>query len=245
MSDFTTRQHVAKSYPLTGPDDLVMMPPAVMEVATTQPATTEANLGFVLTVANLMLTALLITGMLIKGSAVQTALLIGGTYFAATTIAFVFVITGALTAMVNSWQRETTERLRVEAWRELGAMAIEWRLAVEETRQMELGGRRPAASVERVSPLTTYVAPVADGEAAQVEGVRFAMGLYDTRGRPDPKRLHADGRLKIRMIGSKRGSGSRDAGRWLLRAGIIRRVRGGYALDISRYPTRDSLRHYL
>jgi hypothetical protein len=47
------------------------------------------------------------------------------------------------------------------------------------------------------------------------------------------------------MIGSKRGSGSRDAGLWLLRERIIEKVPGGYRLNIRDYPTRDSLRHLL
>lgn len=227
-------------------DDVLPPPPIVEVQAQQQPATTETNLGFVLTAANLFVTAILIVGMLINGSHVQSAILVGGAYFALTTTAFVFVITGALTAMVNGWQQQTTERQRIDAWRELGEMAIDWRLAVEETRQMELMGRRGSAdSVQRVSPLNSYVAPFAEGEQAQIEGVRFAMGLYDTHGRPDPKRVHADGRLKIKMLGSKRGSGSREAGLWLLRTGIVRRVRGGYALDVSRFPHRDSLRHLL
>ena len=71
------------------------------------------------------------------------------------------------------------------------------------------------------------------------------MGLYDTHGRPDSKHVHGDGRLRGRMLGSKRGTGSREAGRWLLRSGIIQRVRGGYALDVIRFPSRDSLRHLL
>lgn len=64
------------------------------------------------------------------------------------------------------------------------------------------------------------------------------MSLYGTNGKPD-------GRLSGRMIGSKRGSGSRDAGRWLLKERIIERVSGGYRLNLRDYPNRDSLRHLL
>lgn len=222
-------------------------PPPIVEVQQSQPPSQERNLGFVLTAANLFVTAILIVGMLVNGSQVQSAIVVGGVYFALTTTAFVFVITGALTAMVNGWQQQRTERLRIQAYRELGEMALDWRLSVEETRQMELVGRRPpAGGVQRLSPLNgNFVAPYADGEQAQVEGVRFAMGLYKTDGRPDPQRVHPGGRLKIRMIGSKRGSGSREAGLWLLQAEIIQRVRGGYRLNVEQYPTRDSLRHLL
>lgn len=249
MNYYTPRQHAVRS--IVSPlDEVAPMPPpfpyATSVEVQSQPATVETNLGLVLTVANLAVTAILITGMLINGSQVQSAILVGGAYFAGTTTAFVFVITGALTAMLNGWQHEKTERQRIQAYRELGELAIEWRLAVEETRQMELEGRRPPTeAVQRISPLNSYVAPFADGEQAQVEGVHFAMTLYDTLGKPDPTRLHPDGRLRGRMIGSKRGSGSREAGRWLLREGIIKRVQGGYALQLDKYPTRDTLRHLL
>ena len=227
-------------------DEAIALPAPPIVEASSQVAV-ETNLGFVLTIANLLLTAILITGMLLNGSHVQRAIMVGGLYFAGTSIVLVFVLTGAMTAMVNAWQRERTERLRVLAYRELGEMALDWRLAVEETRQMELQGRsRPSAdAVQRLSPLNSYVAPYADGEKAQVEGVRFAMGLYDTLGRPDAKRVHPDGRLRGRMIGSKRGSGSREAGLWLLQVAIIRRVKGGYALNLARFPTRDSLHIFL
>lgn len=245
MQHDTARYAPVKTYVSTFDEVAPIPPPAIVEVQA-QPATVEHNLGFVLTIANLAVTAILITGMLVNGSQVQSAILVGGFYFATTTTAFVFVITGALTAMVNGWQRETTERLRVQAYRELGELALDWRLAVEETRQMELQGRRPPTEgVQRISPLNGYVAPFADGEQAQVEGVRFAMGLYNTLGRPDPKRVQEDGRLKIKMLGSKRGAGSREAGKWLLREGIIQRVQGGYALNVDSYPTRDTLRHLL
>lgn len=245
MSDYSiTTRKSAMQYP-TVIEEIAPLPPSIVEVQG-QTATVETNLGFVVTVANLAVTAILITGMLLNGSQVQSAIVTGGIYFATTTTAFVFVITGALTAMVNGWQREKTERLRIEAYRELGEMGIEWKLAVEETRQMELAGRRPpAGGAQRISPLNTYVPAIAAGDEAMTEGVRFAMGLYDTQGRPDAKRVYPDGRLRIRMIGSKRGSGSRDAGRWLLREGIIKRVQGGYALNLRSYPTRDTLRHYL
>jgi hypothetical protein len=148
--------------------------------------------------------------------------------------------------MYSRHERETTERIRIEAWREIAERAFEWKIAIEETRQLELAGRRtPTGDVHRVSPLNSFVPAIADGEEAQQEGIRFALGLFDTHGRPDAKKLHPDGRLAGRMIGSKRGSGSRDAGLWLLRERIIEKVPGGYRLNIRDYPTRDSLRHLL
>ncbi|MGP1666835.1 MAG: hypothetical protein ACTS5I_13170, partial [Rhodanobacter sp.] len=133
-----------------------------------------------------------------------------------TTGTFALVVTGTLTNIVNGWQRERTERLKVQAYRELGDLNFQWKIAVEETRQLELVGRRGAAHpAQRVSPLNSFVPAIADQEEAQTEGTRFAMSLYATNGLPSSKRVHADGRLRVKMCGSKRGAGSRDAGRWL------------------------------
>lgn len=241
MSEYNTKR---VQYPAVY-EEVAPLPPSVIEVQG-QGGSVETNLGFVLTVANLAITGIIIIAMIIDGTQAKNAIIVGSLYFALTTGTFALVVTGTLTNIVNGWQRERTERLKIEAWRELGAMHMDVKLAVEETRQLELMGRRGATEgVQRVSPLNSFVPAIADGEEAQEEGVRFAMGLYATSGKPDPKKLHPDGRLSGRMIGSKRGSGSREAGLWLLREGIIRRVRGGYALAVDKYPTRDSLRHYL
>lgn len=247
MPDHITRSAAARSYVSTFDELAPPMPPppSYIEVQS-KPATVETNHGFVVTIANLLITAIIITAMMLDGTQAKNAIITGSLYFAVTMGTFSLVITGTLSAIVNGWQREKTERQRVEAYRELGELAIEWRIAVEETRQIELQGRRPPVeSVQRLSPLNSYVPPFAEGEKAQVEGIRFAMSLYNTVGRPDPQRVHPDGRLRLKMIGSKRGSGSREAGIWLLRAGIIQRVKGGYRLDVNRFPTRDSLRSYL
>ena len=208
-------------------------------------STVEHGLGLVLTIANLLITGIIITALMLDGTQALSAIVVGSIYFAVTTILFTLLVTGSLTIILADLARERAEHHRIDAYQELGERAIEWRLAVEETRQIELLGRRGSTDPVPSTQVQNYVPPFADGERAQVEGVRFAMGLYGTDGRPDSSRVHSDGRLRLRMIGSKRGSGSPEAGKWLLRAGIIQRVRGGYALDVGKYPARDSLRHLL
>lgn len=243
MSEYSATKRVMQ-YPAVY-EEVAPLPPSVIEVQG-QAASVETNLGFVLTVANLAITGIIIIAMIIDGTQAKNAIVVGGIYFAVTTGTFALVVTGTLTSIVNGWQREKTERLKVEAWREIAEMGIGWKLAVEQTRQLELAGRRGSADpVQRVSPLNSFVPAIADGQEAQAEGVRFAMSLFDTRGNPDGKRLHPDGRLKVRMCGSKRGAGSRDAGRWLLKERIIERVPGGYRLNLAHFPNRDSLKHLL
>jgi hypothetical protein len=244
LSEYTTRSRVTQ-HPAVY-DDVVVLPPSATIEAANQPASVETNLGFVLTIANLALTGIIVIAMMIDGTQAKNAIVVGSLYFAITTGTFALVVTGTLTNIVNGWQRERTERLKVQAYRELGELNYGWKIAIEETRQLELAGRRPpTGGAQRISPLNSYVPAIEDGQEAQSEAVRFAMGLYATNGKPDPKKLHPDGRLAGRMLGSKRGAGSRDAGRWLLREGIIKRVRGGYALNIALFPNRDSLRHLL
>lgn len=124
-------------------------------------------------------------------------------------------------------------------------MTLEWRMMQE----IALSGRtEPAQATHRLSPLgdaANYVAPYQDGERAAVEGVRWAVGLYDARGYPDRRKVGADGRLAVKMIGSKRGGGSRESGLWLLRQGVIVRVRKGYALAVDRFPTVADVRRLL
>jgi hypothetical protein len=246
MSDNTPRSYAVKNYVSSAVDEFAPPPPYVETAQPQQTIVSDATIGTIVVSANLAVTILIIAFMLIEGTQAGSAVQRGILYFGLSTPIFLLIITGGLVAMINGWQHETTERRRIDAYERVMQTGFEWRLAVEETRQLELLGRRPReGDVQRVSPLNTFVPAIPSGEEAQAEGIRFAMSLYATNGTPDPKRLHPDGRLSGRMLGSKRGSGSRDAGLWLLREGIIKRVRGGYALDISRYPNRDSLRHLL
>lgn len=244
MTDYT-RKSVSMQYPAVI-DDVVILPPSPERLdAEPTPQNIQAGLLVVMS-ANLAVMVIVMGGLWAGGMEPLTIILSGIGYFTFTTPFYLALVTNVVTNMYSRHERETTERLKIEAWRELGAMHMDVKLAVEETRQLELVGRRPpTGGAQRISPLNTYVPAIAQGEEAQQEGVRFAMSLFDTRGNPDGKRLHPDGRLKIKMCGSKRGAGSRDAGRWLLKERIIERVAGGYRLNLRDYPHRDSLKHYL
>lgn len=229
-------------------DEAIPLPtPMVVEQpAQQQPSPAhDAIVGKTVTWANLGVTAIIIVAMLRDGSKVQTALIVGSCYFALATGLYVLTTSGTLTAIVNVWQSQRTERRRIDAYQELGVAMLEWRMMQEQA----LAERRPStASVHRLSPLgdsPNYVTPYLDGEQAAVEAVRFVTSLYDANGLPNRRKVHPDGRLAVRMPGSKRGGGSREAGLWLLRNGVIRRVERGYALDLLAYPTVDRVRRLL
>lgn len=253
-------------------DDVVTLPPPAPESASKNTAN-ETNLGFVVTAANLLVTAIIITAMLVDGQQAGRAILVGAAYFAITMTSFTILITGTLSTIVASVGREKTERLRIEAYRELGESAINWRIRVEDNRAMEIQAQALPRDIQRrlatleeeaierstnVDPLrtpSTYIAPYSNvSEAAhsdiapQVdttaqEAVAWLRALYDDTGEADRSKLQSDGRLKIRMLGSSRGPGSREAGLWLINKGVIRKVPGGFALNLKHYPTRESVRN--
>jgi len=257
-------------------------PPAQVEMQHVAPhPVIETNLGFVLTVANLLITAIIITAMMLDGTQAMSAIIAGSIYFAVTMTGFSLVVTGALSAIVASTAHERTERQRIESYEVLGALAIEWRRDVERNRTIEMQAQampmqltRRIAALETellqraiaVDPLhtphtfvTAYsnvstaahsdMGPQVDTSAQ--EAVAWLSSLYNDLGGPDPKKLQlvgeptSIGRLRVRMLGSNRGGGTREAGLFLLHNGAIKKVAGGYQLQLSAFPHRESLRNLL
>jgi len=222
-------------------------PPPPPAIETPQQAiVSDATLGTFALAANILITTIIVVAMLVDGTQARTAIVVGSVYFAASSFVFAVVTTGTMTSVINSYQRERTERARVAAYLALGTMALHWRMEVERNRFVEAETVQPlrtppAVPAERLSPLTTFVAPYVDEQRAALEGIAWAEKLYDASGAIDPRKVHADGRLRIRVIGSKRGGGNREAGAWLLRQGVIRKATGGYALNVDRFPYR----HYV
>lgn len=221
-------------------------PPAVYEEPAPHVTDQQTQAALItVTVANVAMSLIIIVAMVLDGSKAGRAIIAGAFYFLASTVTFSFIITGSLTAIMGRWARETTERRRIDAYESLGELMLEWRMMQE----IGLGERRGSTEgVRRLSPLgdsPNYVTPYLEGEQAAVEAMRFAVALYGADGRPDRRKVQADGRLAVRMIGSKRGGGSRESGLWLLRQGVIVRVRKGYALDLLKFPTVESVRRLL
>lgn len=81
------------------------------------------------------------------------------------------------------------------------------------------------------------------------EALAWVRGLYLDTGLPDPAQVQTSGDktgwLKVRMLGSKRGTGSKEAGLWLLHRKVILRAAGGYRLNVELFPRRESLRALL
>lgn len=245
---------------ITAADDILTPPPPPIHTDP-EPAPQNIQAGLIIVVsANLAVMTVVITVMLAGGAEPMRAIIAGIAYFTITSPLYLVIVTGALSAIIAVCQREKTERIRIGAYADIAELAITWRLRIEDNRAIELQAAALPADLsrrlalleeERTPPAhpvqpNTFVTAYAQEDATAQEARRWAEDLYLPNGRPDPSKVVAEGDkrgwLRIRMLGSKRGGGSREAGLWLLHRKVILRVTGGYCLNLTSYPTRESLR---
>lgn len=231
-------------------DDVLSPPPLPIPTEAPPAQTLEAGLGLVVTIANVLVTAVIITAMLVDGQQAGKAILFGAAYFALTTAGIALITTGSLTSMFAVWQRERTERERIAAYADAAELVLRWRLTGEQNRALELQAAAPSRQLPADPPQTSYqgstfVPPYEDPHSTATEALQWARSLYGQDGQPDPAKVQTDGDkagwLRVRAIGSKRGGGSEDAALWLRQRKFLRRVPGGYRVNLDRYPTRASL----
>lgn len=212
----------------------------------------DPGLGVVVTIANILISLIVIIGMWLDSQQTGKAIIAGALYFGVTTPVYVGLITGSLPAIVAAWQRERTERHRIDAYADLAELSLRHRLAVERNERLRLAPPAatpalPADPLQTPAPPDTFVAPYAsDADQVAQEALAWLATLYGPDHRPDPDKVimsgPAAGRLRVRMLGSKRGTGSREAGLWLLHKRAILKVEGGHALNLSRLPYSWNLR---
>lgn len=253
MADYTTRTN-ARTIPSYVPavEEILSPPPPPPEFDPRPVQPDNSGLGFIITSANVLVTAIIIIGMLLDGRQVGNAIITGAVYFAVTTVVYMFVITGALSAIIGVWQRERTERARIDAYADIAEMAIEWRLAIEKNRALELQAQapqQPQLPTRGVQPPhrgRTFVPPYDKPDETAREAVDWAYSLYLPTGKPDPEKVQTEGDkrgwLLVRMLGSKRDGGSKEAGLWLLHRKFILPARGGYIVNLTHFPRREHLR---
>jgi hypothetical protein len=205
-------------------------------------------LGFVLTVANGLITAIIITGMAIDGTQVWRAILTGAAYFAITSVAFAALITGSASSIFLTWQHQKTERHRVDAYEHLAELALSWHIEAARAQQPQLAAPQeqgPQRVYRTLSVTDSFVPPYQDPHRASTEALAWVRTLYGSDGFPDRRKVVVEGDnygwLKVKMLGSNRGDGSRDALQWLLDRRVVMRAQGGFVVNLSRYPTQASL----
>ncbi len=263
-------------------DDVLAPPPDPLPDAPRVHNEVRAEAAWLVVIsANILVTAIIIAGMLIDGTATRRAILSGVLYFAPTTIVFVLALTGTLTDIVRGRQREITERIRIDAYADLAEQALQWRVLVEENRRLELQREAMPADLQRrlaaveydllqrslpapgpQTPGSTFVTPYdnrkrgAFAEETQpshdttaAEAIKWVSDeLYTDTGAINHKRvlLTGDARgmiVNTKVIGAKRGPGTKEALRWLLDRRVLRKIPGGYALNVDMVPRREDLRY--
>ena len=155
------------------------------------------------------------------------------------------------------WRIAVEQNRNAELQAQAMPLQLTRRIAALETELLEQRVRTP--STQPPTFVTAYdntsTAAFAE-EASQVdstaqEAVAWLSGLYNDLGQPDHKKVQlvgdaaSLGRLRVRMLGSKRGQGSREAGLWLLNQGVVKKVAGGYQVQLHHFPSRESLRNLL
>jgi len=211
------------------PLDILPPPPApTPDVPLVRDAVRADNAWLVLTIANVLVTLIIVSAMLIDGSSTRRAIAYGVSYFAPTTIVFVLALTGTLTDIVRGRQREITERQRIDAYADLGGQAIAWRIAVEDNRRLELErdslpltlSKRltqlesrlddvyslPAEGLQPPPHVTPYdnrgraafVQELQPADTTREEAIRWAMQLYNDLGDPHPHYVQLTGKPEAR-----------------------------------------------
>ncbi len=268
MADTKTNWHYVPTL-----EDVLSPPPAPLPEAASVASSVRTDTAWlILTVANVLVTGILVTGMIVDGRTASRAIVWGVIYFLGSMSFFVAVLTGTLTDITRSAQRERTERQRIDAYAQLAEKALDWRLAVESNRQLELQQGAPADVRRRLAaledslpadpmqtpsfvqpydnrPKGAFAAEVQPLDTTAHEALKWARGLYTDIGAPNGERLwltnkkESHGRIRGEVIGSKRGGGSNEARLWLLHRRVIVKRPGGYALNIALFPERDDLRY--
>lgn len=183
MSQYKTSRNYVPAIPddiLSPPPDPQPEPPLVRNAVSSEAA------WLISTLAVVLMTIVLIVAMLIDGSTSREAVSQGVKFFLGAIALISLVLSGALTDMFRGWQHEKTERMRVNAYADLGEQVIEWRMKAEENRRLELErDALPATLSRRLAALETELLErslAIDGAARGARGSTFVTPYSNHKG---------------------------------------------------------------
>jgi len=190
-------------------------------------------LGGIVTIANGLFAAVMITIMIRGEWGAAIAIIVSGLYYGVTTLAALLILSGALTQMVTSHQEQQTRRLQI-------TVLPYTQLPAAEGLQLPSA---PAAE-QLPGPLggVTYVA--AEDLTTRRNAALWAVTLYGSDGLPNPKMVHLDakrerpGRLRIAAPAKRERE-------WLENKKVLESIPHGVRLRVERYPDAAMLRSIL
>lgn len=155
------------------------------------------------------------------------------------------------------WRQSVEDNRRREIERDSLPSTLARRLTQLEAKLDELGegdaeGMQPPSYVSAYDNRgkAAFARELHPVDTTRDEAVAWAMKLYNDLGEPHPHYVQLSGKPEaigriqnIRIIGSARGAGSAEALLWLLQRGVLLKRPGGYALNLSEYPSSRDVRY--
>jgi hypothetical protein len=186
------------------------------------------GLSKVITIANTLVSLILIVGMVLDKHSVTTSTIAGVGYFALSTTTTLLILSGSLSAIVISRQHQlTTRRLHALQYREQPAIEI---LPAPHS---------PAQLATQPSEMNWVPAVANPHDTQRRDAIAWLLLLYQEDGRPDPSKVN----LKA---GEKQGSiwakwPPPEAIDYLTSKGAIIHNGNSLTLNLTRFPTRQAL----
>lgn len=184
-------------------------------------------LGGIVTIANGLFAAVMITIMIRGEWGAAVAIIVSGLYYGVTTLAALLILSGALTQIVTNQQEQITRR-------QYHVLQVQ-RTALPD----------PMQSVRSLSASPTFVAPVDDSDYRAA--LAYVAALYSSDGQPDGKRVALgtsdpgqEGRLRV-------ANPPRSTLEWLVARNVLqpitkRGIVNGYRLNTIACPTLSAAR---
>jgi hypothetical protein len=211
------------------------------------------GLGAIVTIANVLVTIVLVVAMYVDSHSATVAVLSGIGFFVVSTTLTLLTLSGTLTAIVVGRQKEVTTRrmhmMQLEVYRtQAGLLAAPEPLMlpapVEEPALAPLEGSMPAVEPLPPPSMPARFVPAVDASAAR-DAILWAMTLYTPEGQPDPSKVRLDskresaGRLRVP---APKSSAVKE---FLLTKRVLERVDGGLRLRVDRFGSSAKVRELM
>lgn len=203
------------------------------------------GLGNVVTIANVLVTIILIVAIYADNGSATLAVLAGVGYFGVSTTVALLTLSGTLThVLINRQQQVTVRRLHQLQFKQVSEPPPS--MAVVDLPQLPRTPHADPLPPPGLPAAKSFVAPSAGevSEAARREAAAWVLQLYASNGEPDPNKVllqsgrERPGRIRV-------GAPGKEAKQLLLSRGVLLDLGNGFRLNLVRCPTIEAARQYL